>query len=226
MSGSNRIVRPHLGASGPIRAVSYHFGGNAATSSGCFVASPSASLVQTGSTSETVGAAGSATPQGMLGLLRNAAGSIVAQHVEIGSALTNLATTAARSMAAAIAGTPPATPLTAEQQTSASQSGSLSASTLQPGTIVCSVRSKRQTAVRLDFHPPVGKRFIPNVHALHSSDQTCPAIEYIRFASAGARSHTVLTIDVPVDQPPGVYTGVVVDDATGEPGGTLILQVF
>jgi len=226
MSGSNRIVRPHLGSTRPIRAVSYHFGRNEAGSSGSFIASPSPSLGQTGSTSETSGAAGSAAPQGMLGLLRNAAGSIVAQHVEIGNALTNLATTAARSMAAAIAGTPAEPPLTAGQQTLASQAGSQSAPTLQPGTIVCSVRSKRRTEARLDLHPPTGKRFIPHVHALHSSDQTCPAIEYIRFASAGARSHTVLTIDVPDHQPPGGYTGVVVDHATGEPGGTLILQVF
>jgi hypothetical protein len=224
MSGSNRTVRPHPGSTKPIRAVSYHFGHNETGSSGSFIASPSPA--QTGSTSETTGTAGSGTPQGMLGLLRNAAGSIVAQHVEIGSALGNLATTAARSMAAAIAGTPPETAPSAGQQTPASQAASQSAPALQPGTIVCSVRSKRRTAARLDLHPPAGNRFIPNVHALHSSDQNCPAIEHIRFASAGARSHTVLTIDVPDHQPPGVYTGVVVDHATGEPGGTLILQVF
>jgi hypothetical protein len=226
MSGSNRIVRPYLGASTPIRAISYHFSGNAATSSGCFVASPSASMPQSGNGCQTSGAAGCATRPGLLGLLQSAAGSIVAQHVKMGNAFTDLATTVARSLTTAIAGTPPDTPPTKGQQTPAPPTVSQCAPASQPGTIVCCVRSQRRTEARLDLHPPTGKRFIPNVHALYSQDRSGPAIEYIRFASAGARSDTVLTIDVPDDQPPGVYTGVVVDDATGEPGGTLILQVF
>jgi len=226
MSGSNRIVRPHLGASTPIRTVSYHFGGNAATSSGCFVASPSASQPQSGNRCQTSEAAGCAARPGFLGLLQNAAGSIVAQHVQMGNAFTDLATTVARSLTTAIAGIPPDTPPTKGQQTPGSQAGSQCVPASQPGTIVCCVRSQRRTKVRLDLHPPIGKRFNPNVHALYSQDRSGPAIEYIRFASAGPRSHTVLTIDVPDDQPPGVYMGVVVDDASGDPGGTLILQVF
>jgi hypothetical protein len=47
----------------------------------------------------------------------------------------------------------------------------------------------------------------------------------VRFELSPDQAQLVLTVDLAVDQPPGTYTGVIVDSTTNEPGGTLSVTV-
>jgi hypothetical protein len=85
--------------------------------------------------------------------------------------------------------------------------------------------SSRPTQVRLDIRPQ-GTAFMPLVHSLHAATPSVPALTAVRFYLDPAASSPVLHVDVPDSQPPGVYSGVVVDSATNEPCGTLSVRIM
>ena len=76
--------------------------------------------------------------------------------------------------------------------------------------------------VALDLRPS-SARFVPLVRHLvhkdpgHSLDA--------KFTRSSDPLRLVLVIDVPDDQKPGTYTGVVVDSSTNEAGGTISVTV-
>jgi hypothetical protein len=60
---------------------------------------------------------------------------------------------------------------------------------------------------------------------LHSFDKNKPALTDIQFTPANRRQKAKLQISVPKSQPAGLYSGAIVDPASGEARGTLSIRV-
>lgn len=60
---------------------------------------------------------------------------------------------------------------------------------------------------------------------LHALDSRKPALTDIRFVPATSRNRAKLSIRIPTRQPAGVYSGVVIDRASGDTRGTLSIRV-
>ena len=86
--------------------------------------------------------------------------------------------------------------------------------------VVCT----RPTRVALQLQAPCDGRHLAT-HGLRSIDPAKPAIAEVAFVSDPARNGACLRINVPEDQPAGIYTGVVIDTNSGEPRGTLSVRV-
>src|SRR5271163_2533762 len=56
-------------------------------------------------------------------------------------------------------------------------------------------------------------------------DETKPQLSDVRFAFDAASGEMNVRISVPDNQPPGVYSGVIVSQGTGEPLGTLSVRI-
>lgn len=90
---------------------------------------------------------------------------------------------------------------------------------LQVGVEICSSRR-----VQVNLHlPPRRSHPVPRVHALHAADPSCPPLTGVSFRAAA--EGPVLRVEVPDQQPPGLYSGVVVDRDTNEPLGTVSLRI-
>jgi len=76
--------------------------------------------------------------------------------------------------------------------------------------------------VTLELKPPT-TRFVPVVHPLLTSDLK-NKMDGAKFGLNKQRK-LVLTVNVPRGQPPGTYTGAVVDSTTGKSGGTVSVTV-
>jgi hypothetical protein len=76
--------------------------------------------------------------------------------------------------------------------------------------------------VELDLHPR-SPRFVPFVGPLMASDPKRSLSA--KFAMSSDPPRLVLKVNVPGDQPPGTYTGAIVDSSTNAPGGTLSVTV-
>jgi hypothetical protein len=87
---------------------------------------------------------------------------------------------------------------------------------------VLRVRSRRDAEV--DYKPlPTPEGFEPVVLPLYALDSRSPPITKVVIEAREGRA--VLRVDIPDDQPPGSYAGVVVDAATGVPGGTICVRL-
>jgi hypothetical protein len=62
-------------------------------------------------------------------------------------------------------------------------------------------------------------------HALHARHSAILAATDIRFRSEIGSEVPILSVKVSNDQPPGQYTGVIVDADSNEPVGTLTIRV-
>lgn len=87
------------------------------------------------------------------------------------------------------------------------------------------VASNRRVLINLQL-PPQTDAYVPAVHALHAGDPECPPLTAIAFRVDPASGAAILEVNVPDQQPPALYSGVVVDRATNEPKGTLSVRVF
>lgn len=85
--------------------------------------------------------------------------------------------------------------------------------------------SRKPIEVALSSLPIASAETVPGVAGLHCLTPGHPAIVAVGFSSRpdGALE---LRIDVPDDQPAGVYTGAVVDPGSGEGLGTLTVRVL
>lgn len=87
------------------------------------------------------------------------------------------------------------------------------------------ITSARPTEVMLNVTPSV-QPFTPLVHALHAPDPAVPPLTSIAFEKSPKTNMPVLLLKIPSRQPPGLYTGVVVDRDTNQPRGTLTVRVL
>jgi hypothetical protein len=87
------------------------------------------------------------------------------------------------------------------------------------------VNSKGRRA-EVKFHVRPGVRgFNPSVPPIHSADRNKAPLEDIRFELRDG-SRPVLVVNIPEDQPPGVYHGAIVDSKTHEPQGFISVRVI
>jgi len=76
--------------------------------------------------------------------------------------------------------------------------------------------------VTLDLRPP-SMRFVPLVQPLVTSDRR-NSLGGVKF-SLDPQRKLVLAVDVPRGQPPGTYTGLIVDSTTNKSGGAVSVTV-
>jgi hypothetical protein len=89
----------------------------------------------------------------------------------------------------------------------------------------CQVKSNgRASAEPFYLSQPEGPSVL-TVAGLHSPDQSLPPITKIAFMASDDGTCIIARINVPDDQPDGVYSGVVCDDKTHAPLGTLTVRV-
>ncbi len=92
-----------------------------------------------------------------------------------------------------------------------------------PVTLSFEVKSSRRAQVTADIWPTAG-RFVPLVLPLHSDDGDVPPLTNIHLVT-DERTRPVLVVEIPDKQPAGVYSGVVVDADTRQPGGVVTVRV-
>jgi len=90
-------------------------------------------------------------------------------------------------------------------------------------TLSIEVKSSRRAQVTADIWPTAG-RFVPLVLPLHSDDGDVPPLTNIHLVT-DERTRPVLVVEIPDKQPAGVYSGVVVDADTRQPGGVVTVRV-
>lgn len=87
------------------------------------------------------------------------------------------------------------------------------------------VSSRQRARVNLNL-PAGGCGYVPAAHALYAADPGIPPLTQVVFRHDPACTVPVLAVEIPDLQPPGLYTGVVVDQATNEPKGTLSVRIL
>jgi hypothetical protein len=94
-----------------------------------------------------------------------------------------------------------------------------------PVRVGCQVKGNdRASASPFFLSQPEGPSLL-TVAGLYSPDRSLPPITRIAFLASDDGSSIIATITVPADQPGGVYSGVVCDDKTHAPLGTLTVRV-
>jgi len=90
--------------------------------------------------------------------------------------------------------------------------------------VVVSVSSPCRTDVSLDLRSQaVGRAMV--VQSLRAADGSKPKLTDVEIVAGAADEPVTLRIHVPTGQPPGVYNGMVIDEETGLPLGTVSLRV-
>lgn len=94
----------------------------------------------------------------------------------------------------------------------------------KPVRVAVSVSSARATEVVLDLRPEAGARRMV-VQSLRSPDPGPPRIADVALTGDGVETPFTLRVHVPDDQPAGIYNGIVIEEESGLPLGTVSLRV-
>jgi hypothetical protein len=103
----------------------------------------------------------------------------------------------------------------------AEATGPAAAASTSVAVELCSIRPVRVT---LDLKAHAAGRSLAT-HGLRAADIDKPPLTEVGFERAADAAPLVLRLRVPETQPPGLYTGVVIDKQSGELLGTLTAQV-
>jgi len=87
------------------------------------------------------------------------------------------------------------------------------------------IRCSRRVQVTLDLRLRQGQG-APLVHALHAGDPAVPPLTGVHLQPGTPRVGPLLQLTIADTQPAATYTGVVVDSASNEPRGTLVVRVL
>ncbi len=87
------------------------------------------------------------------------------------------------------------------------------------------VKCNRQAEVSIHLHT-VSTGFIPAVLPLHAADPAIRPLSDVFITPSQDKRRPMLNIPVPDGQQPGTYSGAIVDAATNEPGGMLIVRIL
>jgi hypothetical protein len=90
--------------------------------------------------------------------------------------------------------------------------------------VALEVKSKRRAEVKFHLRPGLS-RFNPLVPPIHSADETKDALKDVQFAFRDG-GRPVLVVNIPDNQPHGVYHGAIVDSKTHEPQGFISVRVI
>lgn len=94
----------------------------------------------------------------------------------------------------------------------------------EPTRVGVQVRCSRPVEVVLDLRPLSGETPL-RVHDLRAADAEKPRITGVRIERVQGRDAPLLCIEIPEDQPPGIYSGLVLDEATSLPAGTVAVRI-
>jgi len=97
-----------------------------------------------------------------------------------------------------------------------------SATTTSFAPVVIEIASTRMTRVTVDLPPHVQNLTIGGLLALEPEK---PPLREISLTIEPGSNRPLVRIRVPESQPPGAYSGVIVDGESGEPRGTLTLRI-
>ena len=86
------------------------------------------------------------------------------------------------------------------------------------------VRSAQPTEVAVDIRPEAASRPLI-VHALRALDPDKPRLDGVCFELGSEEAAACLRIDVPAGHPPGVYSGLMIDQGTSLPVGTVSVTI-
>lgn len=86
------------------------------------------------------------------------------------------------------------------------------------------VVSSRPARVAVDLRPGAGRGPLV-AHALRSNDESLPRITEVSVEGASDAAPVVVRLRVPADQPAGVYSGMLIDEASSLPVGTVSVIV-
>jgi hypothetical protein len=90
------------------------------------------------------------------------------------------------------------------------------------GPVGIRLEANRRAIVRLDLRGSIeGRKWV--VHELRSSQAQQPRISGVVFERTAQGA--LLSVKVPDDQPAGIYNGMIVDEETSLPAGTVSVQV-
>lgn len=93
-----------------------------------------------------------------------------------------------------------------------------------PARVKIEIASAQPTEVALDLSP--GATGLPLiVHGLRAVDPEKPRLSDVGFRSGSDAQPPTVWVRVPPGQPPGVYSGVIVDGQSSRPVGTLSVRV-
>jgi hypothetical protein len=86
------------------------------------------------------------------------------------------------------------------------------------------ITASRPTDVVLDLQPSATGRPL-SVYALREKDSDTARIADVLFEPESDGAPARLRIRIPADQPPGIYNGLIVDDASGRPVGSVSVSL-
>ena len=90
--------------------------------------------------------------------------------------------------------------------------------------VAIEVKSTLRIQVSIDFRP-TQLGFVPSTPPLYASDRSVTPLDKLHFVvKEGTRP--VFVVEVPDNQPPGTYTGAIVDEKSHEPGGSVCVRIL
>jgi hypothetical protein len=89
--------------------------------------------------------------------------------------------------------------------------------------LVVSVAADRPTTTSIELRP--GSNGTLHVHALRPEDHDGPAIREVSIAPKDADGTITISVIVPPETRAGIYNGLIIDQATNLPRGTLSVRV-
>jgi hypothetical protein len=93
-----------------------------------------------------------------------------------------------------------------------------------PPGLTLDLDSTRRTEVSVELRPrPFDQTF--RVHDLRAAEPALPRIRGVTIEAVPEEERVAIRIRIPDDQPPGTYSGIILDERTGLPRGTLCVRV-
>ena len=93
-----------------------------------------------------------------------------------------------------------------------------------PTPVATRVTSTRPATVTVDLRADDARRPL-SVPGLFTAEKGTPPLSDVACLSASGDGRPVLAVEVPDDQPPGLYSGVIFDAESGEPRGSVTVRI-
>jgi hypothetical protein len=117
----------------------------------------------------------------------------------------------------------PETPSSADHASPAPAAAAGSAPAPSAGVAI-QVESSRPATVAVDLRSPAPGAVLV-AHALRSDDESLPRITGVTVGTSANGAPVVIRVPVPDDQPDGIYNGMIIDQATSLPVGTVSVRL-
>jgi len=95
---------------------------------------------------------------------------------------------------------------------------------MAPPALTLDLDSTRRTEVSVDLRPRPSDRTF-RVHDLRASEPELPRIRGVIVEAVPEEERVAIRIRIPDEQPPGTYSGIILDERTGLPRGTLCVRI-